>query len=100
MVRSGSAKVEMRKAHGENYFHSPSTISWGITYLLQDVISYWDERLYSTLEEGCADCLEDGEVASTIGSVIEVYPRDSAVSALIRSLYKYEKKARFIGALG
>ncbi len=100
MMRLGSTKVEMSTAHREDRLDSPSAISWGITYLLQDLVDSWYLRLCSTLENGSPDRREDGEIASTIGSVFVIYPRLDAVPVLITSMYKYEKKARFIEALG
>ena len=98
----GVAKIELSKATRESKPRPPgaSAVAWGISYILQHLIDLWEDRLSGTLQTGSSDVQEDIEVASSIGSVFEQYPRPSATQALIESLYKYKKRARFIGALG
>lgn len=94
--------MELLEAQRENKPVSPrgTAVSWGITYILQHLIDLWESRLSGTLQTGSPNVQEDTEIASTIGSVFEQDPRPSATQALIESLNKYKKRARFIGALG
>jgi hypothetical protein len=92
----------MMMAQKEGRINLPlaSSVSWGIDYIFQDLVDHWGGRMCATLDSGNPDCLEDGEVASTIGSVFERNPRPFAVPYLIASMCKYNKRGRFIGALG
>jgi hypothetical protein len=102
IARLGSSKMEMLIAQRMNRQSPPtaSAASWGIDAVLQDLVDHWGTRMCATLESGSPDCPEDGEVASTIGSVFERNPRLFAVPSLIASMRKYQKRGRFIGALG
>jgi nucleoside phosphorylase len=103
IAQLGSAKMEMLKAQRENRPRplSASAVSWGIDYVLQDLVDHWAARMCGTLDSGSGspDCPEDGEVASTIASVFERHPRLFAVPSLVAGMHKYQKRARFIGAL-
>lgn len=101
IVQLGDVKMEMRKAQEEKRPSLPSAspISWGTDQILEDLIDHWGSRLCATLDEGSPSHIGDGEVASTIGSVFERNSRVFAVPSLIASMYKYEKRGRFIGAL-
>jgi hypothetical protein len=98
----GSSKMLLLQAQREECPAPPSAsaVSWGIDYVLQDLVDLWGTRMCATLDSGSSDCREDGEVVSTIGSVFERNPRPFAVPSLIASMRKYDKRGRFIGALG
>jgi len=101
IARLASAKMGVLAAQREGLNPSnESPIVAGITYLMEDLIDHWGLRLCSTLENGNPRRAEDGEIASTISGVFERNPRQFAVPSLIAGLYKYEKRGRFIGALG
>jgi hypothetical protein len=102
VVQLGSSKIELLKAQRENWPSPPSAsaVSWGIDYVLQDLVDHWGARMCGTLDSGSPDRPEDGEVASTIASVFERNPRLFAVPSLIAGMRKYRKRGRFIGALG
>lgn len=101
IARLSSSKMEMLKAQRKDRPHPPSAsaVSWGIDYVLQDLVDHWRFRMCGTLDSGSPDRPEDGEVASTIASVFEKNPRSFAVPSLIDGMRKYRKRARFIGAL-
>jgi hypothetical protein len=101
IARLATAKMGVLAAQRQGRNPSnESPIVAGITYLLEDLIDHWGMRLCSTLENGNPRITEDGEIASTISGVFERNPWQFAVPSLIAGLYKYEKRGRFIGALG
>jgi HEAT repeat protein/GTPase SAR1 family protein len=94
------AKLGLLEAQQTKQLTSSSALSEGFDAMLQALIDVWGPRLCATLESGSRDRKEDGEVASVIASVIERNPRTFAVPALIAGLSIYQKRGRFIGALG
>lgn len=77
-----------------------SALSEGCDSVLQAVVDIWDTHYCTTLEAGSPDRKEDGELASSLAWIFERNPRPVAVPALVVGLSLYQKKARFIGALG
>lgn len=94
------AKMGLLEAQQTGQLTSSSAISGGCDAVLQALVDVWGLRLCSTLESGSPHRKEDGEVASSIAWVFERNPRTFAVSALIAGLSIYQKRARFLGALG
>ncbi len=94
------AKMGLLEAQQTRRLTSSSAISEGCDAVLQILVDIWGIRLCSTLESGSSRRKEDGEVASSIAWVFERNPRAFAVPALIAGLSVYQKRARFIGALG
>src|SRR5438270_6100180 len=94
------AKMGLLEAQQTGQLTSSSAISGGCDAVLQALVDVWGLRLCSTLESGSPHRKEDGEVASSIAWVFERNPRTFAVPALIAGLSIYQKRARFLGALG
>jgi tetratricopeptide (TPR) repeat protein/transcriptional regulator with XRE-family HTH domain len=98
------AKLGLKQAHREGSLTDASAITQGIDVILQTLVDLWGPRMCATLETGPAfnepGGTEAGEIASVIASMFEQNPREWQVPALIKGLSRYERKARFIGALG
>lgn len=94
------AKMGLLEAQHSGRLTSSTAISAGCNAVLQVLVDVWGMRLCATLEAGSPNNKEDGEVASSIAWVFERNPRTFAVPALIASLAIYQKRARFLGALG
>lgn len=94
------AKLGLLQAQQNKQLTASSAITEGFDAMLQALVDLWGPRLCTTLESGSPDRKEDGEVASVIASVIERNPRTFAVPALIAGLSIYQKRGRFLGALG
>lgn len=94
------AKLGLLEAQQIKQLTSSSAVSEGFDVMLQALVDLWGPRLCATLESGSPYRKEDGEVASVIAAVIERNPRAFAVPALIAGLSIYQKRGRFIGALG
>jgi hypothetical protein len=94
------AKMGLLEAQQSGQLTSSSAISGGCDAVLQALVDVWGLRLCSTLESGSPQRKEDGEVASSIAWIFERNPRTFAVPALIAGLSIYQKRARFLGALG
>lgn len=98
------AKLGLKQARREGSLTDASAITQGIDVILQTLVDLWGPRMCATLETGPAfnepGGTEAGEIASVIASMFEQNPRKWQVPALIKGLPRYERKARFIGALG
>ena len=94
------AKMGLLEAQQTGQLTSSSAITEGFDAMLQALVDLWGPRLCATLESGSPHRKEDGEIASVIASVIERNPRAFAVTALIAGLSIYQKRGRFLGALG
>lgn len=95
-----NAKMGLLEAQQTKQLTSSTAISEGCNTVLQTLVDVWGLRLCSTLASGSPQRKEDGEIASSIAWVFEQNPRAFATPALIAGLAIYQKKARFIGALG
>jgi HEAT repeat protein len=94
------AKMGLLEAQQVRQLTLSSALSGGCDRVLQALVDVWGLRLCATLASGSRDRKADGEVASSIAWVFERNPRPFAVPALIAGLSIYQKRARFLGALG